>query len=85
MAHTGLFEILNCELSQGEVDAPCQISACTYRCCNCSGITSSTDDHLEQVPGGVALKCPSCGKRQAISAARFDGLLERFRRVGSQD
>ncbi|WP_312239146.1 hypothetical protein [Stenotrophomonas sp.] len=77
MTCTGIFELIEVH---GPGTAPgaggAAITAVAAACVACKRHFTAIARHgLQIIPGGIAITCPGCKTRQAISNARFDGLL----------
>lgn len=67
---TGKFDVY--EVDRGECvrgTAPISVHAGCHGCG--TSFIAREHDGMQQIPNGVLLICPSCGERQAISAALF--------------
>lgn len=76
MTCTGIFELIEVH---GGLQSPAAgvppITAVAAACVACKRHFTAIDHHgLQFIPGGIAITCPGCHARQAISHARFDGL-----------
>jgi hypothetical protein len=76
MTCTGLFELIEVHGRSVAPDAGVSgITAVAAACVACKRHFTAIDRQgLQIIPGGVAITCPGCKARQAISNARFDGL-----------
>ncbi|MCS4236060.1 hypothetical protein ACTUVK_002129 [Stenotrophomonas rhizophila] len=81
MTCTGVFELIEVNVPTEARDARASwLSSVAAACVACKRhFTASGDNGLQLIPGGVAITCPGCKTRQAISRARFDGLLRQER------
>jgi hypothetical protein len=76
MTCTGIFELIEVHGPAMAPDAGgSAITAVAAACIACKRhFTAIARQGLQFIPGGVAITCPGCKARQAISNARFDGL-----------
>ncbi|MEG2803153.1 hypothetical protein [Stenotrophomonas sp.] len=76
MTCTGIFELIevNGLAETGHAHAGA-VTSVAVACVACKRhFTATADGGLQAIPGGVAITCPGCQARQAISNARFDAL-----------
>lgn len=82
MPDTGLFYMFEvcCSPTKTAQHAYPEIEFIRVQCSTCRHIFRATEPpSLEAFDGGgAAITCPQCGKRQAISGARFAEYMERF-------
>lgn len=79
MSSTGVFNLIDVagdrELSSGHA---ARVTSVTASCLKCDHhFTAADESTLLAVPGGIAMRCPGCKARQAISSVVFDDFLRR--------
>ncbi|MNK21444.1 hypothetical protein D3C87_396990 [compost metagenome] len=79
MTCTGIFELIEVNGPVDAADASASwITSIAAACVGCKRhFTANGENGLQLIPGGVAITCPGCRARQAISQARFDGFRPR--------
>jgi hypothetical protein len=79
MSSTGVFHLIEVagdrELSS---DRAARVTSVTASCLKCNHhFTAADESTLLAVPGGIAMCCPGCKARQAISSVVFEDFLRR--------
>jgi hypothetical protein len=82
MSSTGVFHLIEVagdrELSSDRVARVARVTSVTASCLKCNHhFTAADESTLLAVPGGIAMRCPGCKARQAISSVVFDDFLRR--------
>jgi hypothetical protein len=79
MSSTGVFHLIEVAGDrEPSSDRAARVTSVTASCLKCNHhFTAADESTLLSVPGGIAMRCPGCKARQAISSVVFEDILRR--------